>query len=102
MADVNQPVFLASSNIQPYTLLQFARHTVWVALAGGDVGDELLPFLFTDLGFEGIDCGLQDEGLHFAAYLALRPRCQRAAFSEIGAMAHNGIYQFGDALAFHS
>src|SRR5579883_1438316 len=99
MAGVNQPVFLASSNIQSDASLQLVRHAVGVTLASGDVGDELLPFVFADLGFEGVDGGLQDEGLHFAAYLALRPRCQRAAFTEVGAMALDGIHQFGDALA---
>ena len=58
---------------QAYSLFQLTGHTIGVALAPGDIIDQLLPLILGSFGFEGAGNSVQYERLYFAAYLALRP-----------------------------
>lgn len=65
-----------------------------------DIINHLLPFFLGGGGFEGVDDGVEDEGLDFAAHLALRSGSNRPAFNEIVVVLLHGVHDLGNALVF--
>lgn len=61
---------------QTDTLFQFAGHAVGVPFPGGDILNQALPFLLTDLAFERVGNGMQDQYLDLFAHLAMSALCQ--------------------------
>lgn len=80
--------------------MQAGGDGVGVELAGGDVFDEFAPFVLADGVLEGALEGLGEEGLDFAAHLALGALREGAAFEEVGVVALDGVGELGNALVF--
>src|SRR6266700_8034018 len=85
---------------QAYSLFQLTGHTVGVALAPGDIIDQLLPLILGSFGFEGAGNGVQYERLYFSAHLALGPAGEHAAFDQVIVVLLHCIDHLWYALAF--
>src|SRR5947209_10949653 len=84
---------------QAYSLFQVTGHTIGVALAPGDIIDQLLPLILGSFGFEGVDNGVQYQRLHLTAHLALGPAGEHAAFDQLIVVLLHSIDHLGYALA---